>query len=247
MHPTLYVATTNSGKLRDFSAAARVFGVALEPLPGLRDLDAPVEDSHTFEGNARIKARYYSRHLPDALVLADDSGLEVDALGGAPGVRSARYAADAGNDPTPAPHSSTQSPHAGGSPGWGTPGRGTPGSGAPLATDARNNRHLLAQLAGAPDASRTARYRCVLALARQGEVLTTAEGTVEGIILTEARGTGGFGYDPLFYLPELRLTMAEVDLETKQRLSHRGRALHTLLQSDALRGGAFGCIRGQQV
>ncbi|MGI8770421.1 MAG: non-canonical purine NTP pyrophosphatase [Acidobacteriaceae bacterium] len=242
--PVLYVATSNAGKLRDFSVAAKLFGVVIEPLPGVREVDAPIEDGPTFEANARIKAVFYSGYRPEALVLADDSGLEVDALGGAPGVRSARYAADSGNDPTLAPHPSRQSPHAGdaGSLEW-----GTPGDSAPLSTDARNNRHLLAQLAGVPEDRRSARYRCVLALARRGEVLATAEGAVEGVILTEPRGGGGFGYDPLFYLPELRLTMAEVDLETKQRLSHRGCALQALLQNELLRGLSSGDHRAREV
>jgi XTP/dITP diphosphohydrolase len=95
--------------------------------------------------------------------------------------------------------------------------------------DVRNNRLLLQRLAGVPAARRTARYRCVLAVARDGEVLHTAEGAVEGVILEALRGQGGFGYDPLFYLPELERTMAEIDLATKNTLSHRGRALAALL------------------
>jgi XTP/dITP diphosphohydrolase len=214
--PFLYVATSNAGKLRDFSAAAKLFGVDLKPLPGLPEMDPPREDGLTFEANARIKATFYSRHRPDALVLADDSGLEVDALDGAPGVRSARYAADSGAAAASADLASAGS------------------------IDTWNNRHLLAQLIDVPEDNRSARYRCVLALARNREVLATAEGVVEGAIRTQPRGAGGFGYDPLFYLPELRLTMAEVDLETKQRLSHRGRALQALLKSEELRRLFFG-------
>lgn len=90
----LYVATTNPGKLRDFRAAADVYGVTIEPLPGLKDMPAPEENGDTFEANARLKAEFYSQLMPQELVLADDSGLEVDALGGAPGVRSARFADD---------------------------------------------------------------------------------------------------------------------------------------------------------
>jgi XTP/dITP diphosphohydrolase len=93
----------------------------------------------------------------------------------------------------------------------------------------RNNLVLLQKLAGVPQSKRTARYRCVLAAARDGQVLHTAEGTVEGLILEAPRGKGGFGYDPLFYLPALNRTMAEVDLETKHTLSHRGRAIAALL------------------
>jgi XTP/dITP diphosphohydrolase len=193
----VYVATTNAGKLRDFAAVAGMFDVAIEPLPGLRDITEPIEDGETFEANARLKAKHYSRHAPGLWVLADDSGLEVDALGGKPGVRSARFAADEDF-------------------------AGEPG----MATDERNNACLLAMLSIAKTA---ARYRCVLALARDGVIHLTASGSVEGRILPEPRGTGGFGYDPLFYLPELARTMAEIDLVTKQRISHRGKALRQLL------------------
>jgi len=222
MPTTLFVASGNPGKLRDFSAAAELFrlsiNVTIEPLPGLASIAAPPEDAPTFEGNARAKAIYYSLHQPQALVLADDSGLEADALNGEPGVRSARYASDSAAAPTPGLSTDAAlSTH------------------AALSTDERNNRHLLAQLARVPHAPRTARYRCVLALAQQGRVLVTAEGTVEGTLLTKPRGAGGFGYDPLFYLPELGLTMAEIDLHTKQRLSHRGRALRALLETALLR------------
>jgi XTP/dITP diphosphohydrolase len=197
----LYAATTSQGKLRDFRTAAEAHALMIEPLPELETIPAPEENGLTFAANATLKAVYYSRLVPGEWVLADDSGLEVDALGGAPGVRSARFAADAGVGKAPS-------------------------SGD---TDAQNNRFLLQRLAGVSPAQRTARYRCVLAAARDGEVLHTAEGTVEGLILEAPRGTGGFGYDPLFYLPALDLTMAEIDLETKHTLSHRGRAIAALL------------------
>jgi XTP/dITP diphosphohydrolase len=198
---TIYVASSNPGKLRDFDAAAAVFGVAIAELPGLRDVAPPPEDATTFEANAREKALAYSHIRPGLLVLADDSGLELDALDGEPGVRSARYAED---------------------------GRFT--GDADDSSDGRNNQYLLQRLrtSGAPQPW-AARYRCALALARDGVVLRTAEGTVEGEVRSEPRGTGGFGYDPLFWLPELRLTMGEIDLKTKQTLSHRGRALQALL------------------
>ena len=199
LRETIYVASSNAGKLRDFAAAASVFGVEIQVLPGLAEIPAPAEDGATFEANARLKAEAYSRARPGLLVLADDSGLEVDALGGAPGVRSARYAEDAG-------FGGTDSEDA----------------------DRRNNGYLLRQLRGHPQPW-AARYRCVLALARDGAVLLTAAGAVEGEIIAEPHGDGGFGYDPLFRLPELEKTMAEIDLETKQRLSHRGRALAALL------------------
>ncbi len=199
MNETLYVASSNPGKLRDFAAAAMVFDVEIAVLPRLKEIPAPEEDGATFEANARLKAEVYSRARPGLLVLADDSGLEVDALGGAPGVRSARYADDAGFDLTDSEDA-----------------------------DGRNNLYLLEQLRGHARPW-TARYHCVLALARDGAVLRTAAGAVEGEIIAEPHGAGGFGYDPLFWLPGLGMTMAEIDLATKQTLSHRGRALTALL------------------
>jgi XTP/dITP diphosphohydrolase len=195
---TLYVASSNPGKLRDFGLAAAAHGVLILPLPGLEVIEAPPEDALTFEGNARDKAIYYSWFLPGEIVLADDSGLEVDILKGAPGVRSARYAADAGFR-------------------------------AGQTDDANNNLFLLQQLNGVPDAERGARYRCVLAAARDSTSLLTAPGTVEGRVLSAPRGSGGFGYDPLFYLPGLERTMAEIDDQTRWALSHRGNAFRALL------------------
>jgi XTP/dITP diphosphohydrolase len=198
----LFAATTSQGKLRDFRTAAVAHSLTIDPLPALKTIPAPEEDGLTFAANATLKAVYYSRFAPGALVVADDSGLEVDALDGAPGVRSARFAADFGL---------TDSPDANDN------------------TDVWNNMILLQRLAGVPLEKRTARYRCVLVAARDGAVLHTAEGTVEGMILEAPRGTGGFGYDPLFYLPSLECSMAEIDLETKLSLSHRGRAIAALL------------------
>lgn len=203
----LFVATTNQGKLRDFRVAAQAFEVSIEPIDGLKNIEAPEEDGETFAANAALKAIYYSRFAPGERVLADDSGLEVDALNGAPGVRSARFAADAGLVDSPDANDNT---------------------------DVWNNMLLLQRMAQVPAARRTARYRCVLACARDGELLHSAEGSVEGEILEAPRGTGGFGYDPLFYLPQLAKTMAEIDLETKLTLSHRGRAMAALLKQ--LRG-----------
>jgi XTP/dITP diphosphohydrolase len=200
----LYAATTSEGKLRDFRVAAKAHSISMEPLPELKNIPAPAEDGATFQDNAALKAIYYSQFAPGELVMADDSGLEVDALNGAPGVRSARFAADAGLVDSPDANDNT---------------------------DVWNNMVLLQRLASVPAPQRTARYRCVLAVARDGETQLTAEGEVEGIVLDAPRGTGGFGYDPLFYLPALQCTMAEIDLETKLSLSHRGRALKTLLQA----------------
>jgi XTP/dITP diphosphohydrolase len=199
----LFVATTSQGKLRDFRTAALAHGVSLDPLPALATVPAPEENGDTFADNAKLKAVYYSQLAPGELVLADDSGLEVDALEGAPGVRSARFAADSGLVDSPDANDNT---------------------------DVWNNMILLQRLAAVPLSQRAARYRCVLVAARDGLPLYTAEGSVEGVILEAPRGTGGFGYDPLFYLPELDRTMAEIDLETKLSLSHRGRAIAALLR-----------------
>ena len=196
----LYAATTSPGKLRDFArAAASSPSILIEPLPNLAVIPAPPEDEPTFELNARAKAIYYSLRAPNLLVLADDSGLEVAALDNAPGVRSARFAEDRAHP------ADSNSP------------------------DLRNNAALLAALTNVPADSRQARYRCVLALARDGEVLHTAEGSVEGLILTAPRGTGGFGYDPLFFVPALNRTMAELPPADRLALNHRGRALTALL------------------
>lgn len=193
------IATSNPGKLRDFAAAARPFGIAVDSLPGLASLPAPAEDQPTFEANARKKAEHYSRLLPGELVLADDSGLEVDALGGAPGVFSARYAAlQRQNDG----HSS----------------------------DAENNARLLRELAGIDDARRTARFVCVIAAARDGATLAVFHGAAQGIILRLPRGSGGFGYDPLFYFPAIDRSFAELPPEEKAQYSHRGQAFRKLLE-----------------
>ncbi len=200
MAQTLYVASSNPGKLRDFAVAAQVFSFDVVPLQGLRDIPAPVEDGLTFEENAVLKAVYYSAFAPGHIVIADDSGLEVDALGGEPGVRAARFAEDAGFV-----------------------------SDRVIDLDARNNLYLLERLASLGSGIKSARYRCVIAAACDGAILMTAEGSVEGEILLEPRGNGGFGYDPLFYLPAFGKTMAEIDLVQKQSLSHRGKAFAALL------------------
>ncbi len=215
----LLVATTNAGKLRDFAAAFSQaqpsHGFLLQPLHGLASLNVPVEDADSFFGNAAIKAVAYSRHAAGQLVLADDSGLVVDALNGAPGIHSARYAEEmnfsAGlQQPAHRPPDPAYYP------------------------DARNNACLLHALAQFPAAARTARYHCVLTVARDGQLLTFrgqpvyGSGSTEGTILLQPRGTGGFGYDSLFLLPNGR-TMAEIDLPTRLTFSHRTRALTDLL------------------
>ena len=198
---TIYIATSNPGKLRDFAAAAAQ-DVGVAPLPGIKEIPAPAEDEPTFDGNARLKAIYFSHYASGEIVIADDSGLEVDALGGAPGVRSARYAEDKlFNGPSNA------------------------------TIDERNNLCLLEALCTISVPHPTARYRCVLAAARDGEILATGDGTVDGQILSTPRGAEGFGYDPLFYLPQQNKTMAELDVPTKLAFSHRGRAFAALLEA----------------
>ncbi len=212
----LYVATSNPGKLRDFATAAAsahlAHRISILPLPGLQEIPAPEEDQPTFAGNAILKACYYARYAPGHIVLADDSGLEVDALHGAPGVRSARYADDVAQQA--AADSAIDST---------------------MPIDTRNNLTLIRALASSKAPTpHTARYRCVLAAARRNgeqpaELLSSTDGTVEGEILAAPQGSGGFGYDPLFYLPDHRRTLAELDPVTRLSLSHRGRALAALL------------------
>ncbi len=207
---TLYVATGNIGKLLDFATAAATVGAEwkIEPLPGLAEIAAPAEDGTTFEENARAKALYYGAFLPNEYVLADDSGLEVDALDGAPGVYSARYAERLGIAAVP-----RASVYAG--------------------TNQLNNACLLLQIAASSRVERSARYRCALAVAHGGSVVAQSQGSVEGEILSEPRGAGGFGYDPLFYLPPLKRTMAELGREERLSANHRGMALRNLLASFA--------------
>jgi XTP/dITP diphosphohydrolase len=206
--PTLsrvYVATTNPGKLRELREAAETLGLDLEPLPGLKGLPPPIEDGATFEQNARIKAEYYSRFFPDELVLAEDSGLAVDELNGAPGVYSARYAA--------ALHTGSldDSAHTN-------------------SNDDENNLALVSQLERLPPGKLAGKYVCVIAIARQGKTLATFVGEAPGELLTHPRGSGGFGYDPLFYVPSLGKTFAELTVFQKSAHSHRGHAFRRFLK-----------------
>ena len=205
----LVFATRNRGKLVELRALLDGAGL---PVPvevlGLDEAglhDEVVEDGRTFADNARKKAEAALRGSGLA-ALADDSGLEVDALGGAPGVDSALYA-------------------------------GLP-SGAPGADEA-NNARLVRELAATPP-PRTARYRCVLALALPGEPVAFEDGTAEGEILLSPRGAGGFGYDPYFLVPALGRTMAELPLEEKNRISHRGQAMRRIVARLRSRLGAGG-------
>lgn len=164
-------------------------GVAPDPM------EDDLEPYDTFEENALSKARHFHA-LTRLPTVADDSGLEVDALGGAPGVRSKRFAPDEGLEGT--------------------------------AMDAANNRHLLRRLEGTPEKERGARYVCTAVLVRDGVEPLVRRGEVSGLILDHPRGDGGFGYDPLFFVPELGRTFAEVAMEEKNRMSHRGRAFRAL-------------------
>ncbi|MFZ0759564.1 MAG: RdgB/HAM1 family non-canonical purine NTP pyrophosphatase [Candidatus Sulfotelmatobacter sp.] len=190
----ILIATSNAGKLRDFAGAALRHGVEVAGIPGFSSLPSVVEDGLTFEANARKKAEAYSRYVRGEMVVADDSGLEVDALKGSPGVHSARYAAD-----HPDKTDANSDDHA-------------------------NNARVLRELKNVPPAQRTGRFVCVLAAARDGKTLATFRGTAEGIILEAPRGENGFGYDPLFYFPGIEKTFAELTAEEKSKYSHRGAA-----------------------
>ncbi len=164
----ILIATSNPGKLRDFAGAARAHGIEIGGIPNFSSLPVAVEDGLTFEENAQKKAVQYSLSVPGDLVVADDSGLEVDALNGAPGIHSARYAADQ-------PHLASEN-----------------------TDDEANNSRVLRELRKIPRGKRTGRFVCVLSVARDGGPLASFRGTAEGVILDRPRGSGGFGYDPLF-------------------------------------------------
>jgi len=195
----ILIASSNLGKLRDFAGAAAPLGIEIASIPNFASLPAVVEDGMTFEENARKKAESYSRAVPGEIILADDSGLEVDALKGAPGVHSARYAAEA-------PHLINNN-----------------------TDDEANNARLLRELKDVPDDKRSARFVCVIAAARDGQTLEVFRGEAEGSILHRARGTNGFGYDPLFYFPQIQKAFAELTAEEKAQYSHRGAAFRQFL------------------
>jgi XTP/dITP diphosphohydrolase len=193
----VYCATSNPGKLREFQLAAPDFDLRQLPRP----VPPPEEHGATFEENAVSKAEYYSSFV-DGYLFADDSGLEVDALGGAPGVHSARYA-------------------------------------GPEATDAQNNELLLQRLTGVAD--RSARFVCVIALVKDGKLVHIFRGAVEGHILDAPRGSGGFGYDPLFYYEPFGCTFGEAPIGDKMLVSHRAQALEkmfTFLRGNAASAGS---------
>jgi XTP/dITP diphosphohydrolase len=186
MPQELVIASRNPGKIREIRQIYADLPVMILEVPGLPEV---VEDGSTFAENARKKAVEIARHT-GKWALADDSGLEVDALRGEPGIHSARWS-----------------------------GRGDEG----------NNEKLLSELRDVPAPARTARYRAVVVIAApDGQVLAEATGSCEGLIGFERRGTGGFGYDPYFVVPQFGRTMAELPPETKNAISHRGEALRRL-------------------
>ena len=193
------IATSNPGKLRRFRRRRISDRNQDRVLPNFAAIPSAVEDGLTFEANANKKAEYYSAFSPGDIILADDSGLEVDALGGAPGVHSARYAAD--------------QPH--------LVGNNT--------DDQANNARLIRELRKIPSEQRTARFVCMIAVARDGQIVNSFRGQAEGLLLDSPRGSGGFGYDPLFYFPSIQKTFAELTPEEKAQYSHRGAAFRQFL------------------
>ena len=185
----IIIATKNKGKIREMTQAFEGLPIKLLPLSDFGELPDAVEDGKTFEENAKIKAQYYMKKTNTAC-LADDSGLEAEALNGAPGVYSARFAGE-------------------------------------HADDDANNKKLLDEIAKKGLASSPAAYRCVLAFADTDGTVLTSEGSCTGVIRPEARGSGGFGYDPYFYIDDNK-TMAELTLAEKDAISHRGKALRKM-------------------
>lgn len=192
------LATRNQGKVREFAYSLSNLGWEITALP--ESVPPVTEDGATFEENARKKAETVA-NLLNLPVLADDSGLQVDALEGRPGVFSARFAGK-------------------------------------HASDEANNRKLLHELTGVPAGKRTARFVCALAYAVPGEPTVMVRGECEGVILGELKGNDGFGYDPLFYVPEAKKTFGELSLAEKNRISHRARAIQSLIQVLSAEGRA---------
>jgi len=190
--PRLLLATNNAGKVLEYQSLLEEvhFEIVTPAQQGLQ-LAVP-ETGRTYEENARQKAVTFARasHL---LTLADDSGLEVDALNGEPGIRSSRYAGEG-------------------------------------ASDVERVTYLLGKIRGVPPEKRTARFRCVIAIAWPDGRVVFCHGSCEGVITSTPSGSQGFGYDPVFYFPELKKTMAELPMEVKNRISHRGRAAREALR-----------------
>jgi XTP/dITP diphosphohydrolase len=188
----LCLASGNPGKLHEFQVLAAGHALESQLLPGFAAIPEFEENAPTFAENAAGKALYYSRHC-QGMVFADDSGLVVPALGGAPGVHSARYA----------------------------------GAGA---SNEQRIAKLLAELQGKKGAERAAHFVCVIAAAQQGRAVAVVSAKVDGEILEAPRGCGGFGYDPVFFFPELGKSFAELQPEEKNQFSHRGKAFRRLME-----------------
>lgn len=186
----LRLATGNPNKVREVRDLLRDVAVRIDTLADAPVIAEPDETATTFDGNARLKARYYAGQFPGEMVVSEDSGLEIDALDGAPGVRSARFL-------------------------------------GPDATYAARFDEILRRLTGVPEAQRTARFVCALAVAEGDLIRFESRGVVEGLIALAPAGSGGFGYDPLFFYPPLQQTLAEVG-PAKQAVSHRGQAVAAL-------------------
>ncbi len=184
--PKLLLATSNPGKIREYRFLLDGLGYQITTLTEEGIVKIVTESGNNYEQNARLKATTYAK-LSQLTALADDSGLEVDALNGEPGVKSARFAGKA-------------------------------------ATDAEKVSFLLAKLSGVPWERRTARFKCVIAIASPGGRAELCHGECHGMIAFEVKGESGFGYDPIFFLPEIGKTMAELHLEMKNQISHRARA-----------------------
>jgi XTP/dITP diphosphohydrolase len=187
----IFLASSNPGKLREYRDLAAGSRIGFESLPNFLALARFDESLPTFAENAAGKAVYYSRYA-DGVVLADDSGLVVPALDGAPGVRSARYA-------------------------------------GPDATDVDRYQRVLREMEGKEGEERRARFVCVIAVAKHGRALLIVSARADGVLAEEPRGSGGFGYDPIFFFPELGSTYAELTPEQKNAYSHRGKAFRKLL------------------
>lgn len=187
---TVIIATGNKGKAKEFEKLFQLLGMTVKTLQDFPELEEVEETGTTFEENARLKAETIAKQL-GVRVIADDSGLEIDALGGRPGIFSARYAGIEKNDEA-------------------------------------NIDKVLQELENVQESERTARFCCALAMAEPARETVMVFGTCEGRILHERRGTNGFGYDPIFYVPEEGKTMAELPSEHKNKISHRARAIAKL-------------------
>ncbi|WP_408007120.1 XTP/dITP diphosphatase [Pseudalkalibacillus sp. A8] len=184
------IASHNEGKVKEFREMFKEFGLKVVSLRDLDFHEEIEENGSTFKENASIKAETIANHFQEP-VIADDSGLEIDALDGRPGIYSARYAGEEKDDEA-------------------------------------NLKKVLAEMEHVPEKDRSARFICVLAIARPGKETSSVEGKCEGIILHEKRGDHGFGYDPIFYLPAMGKTLAQLEPGEKNKISHRAKALREL-------------------